>query len=66
MGGRGRRRKKTEDRRQMTASQMVNLSTSQMVMNGVNDALTTSTTFTTFTISTAFTISAVSTNSLIP
>ena len=27
----------TEDRRQTTASQMVNLSNSQMVMNGLND-----------------------------
>ena len=34
------RRQMTEDRRQQAASQMVNLSTSQMVMNGLNDEST--------------------------
>jgi hypothetical protein len=34
------RGRKSEDRRQTTASQMVNLSNSQMVMNGLNEELT--------------------------
>ena len=34
------RRQRTEDGRQRTASQMVNLSSSQMVMSGLNDELT--------------------------
>jgi len=34
------RRQMTEDRRQQAASQMVNLSTSQMVMNDLNDEST--------------------------
>jgi hypothetical protein len=39
VGRDGVRAQTTEDRRQRTASQIVNLSNGQMVMNGCNDSL---------------------------